>query len=237
MKRFGFTLIELLVVIAIIAILAAMLLPALNQARQKAHDIKCTSNLKQLGTYMFMYVEQNNDKFPSAYQNIKAAASNNGGGFWQDVLVASNGGATLESDCYLDKDKKKPEGAFACPSSTSSTTNEAHGLHYGMNYRISAECTGNGGANSMGSTRSASQRAMLFDMNVTDANTRPSAQNRKEMVTGEKAGTWRHKGNKGANIVFVDGHTEALAFEEIPYNRIDATSGEGRGTFWCNANE
>src|SRR4051794_10898701 len=68
----GFTLIELLVVVAVIAVLAAILFPVFAQAREKARQATCASNLAQIGRAGMMYVQDNDERFPSCYSLAQA---------------------------------------------------------------------------------------------------------------------------------------------------------------------
>jgi prepilin-type N-terminal cleavage/methylation domain-containing protein len=88
----AFTLIELLVVIAIIAILAAMLLPAMARAKQKANTISCLNNLRQIGIFMQLYTDENGDFFPAHRDMVPLAPGGDPLTNWWGQYVAGYGG-------------------------------------------------------------------------------------------------------------------------------------------------
>jgi len=187
-----FTLIELLVVIAIIAILASMLLPALNKARNVAKAAQCTSNLKQMGNMFVMYGDSSNGFIPP-YNSYTS---------WGRHFV----GAGLTKTIKIGADYYMADRVFACPSLPApynrlGPKGEPFWTDtYGMSTSRTSYQKGSSISNS-------SQYPLLFDSIITSVN--PVYQYF-YFTTSVSVVPIHLRHNKIANVLFLDSHVGSL---------------------------
>jgi len=205
-KRSTFTLIELLVVIAIIAILTAILLPALSKARERARNASCVNNLKHIGTGAFMYAERGRDRLPYV--------GNSGSGTYPAVEYTTTGYTPW---WFALNDQISNEKSFVCPADTTKGCDNdlavtspvkytafSDGLSYGIN--------GNAGVQFMILSKAVrpSKIYMIGD-SASTALASSYRTNSLSPVTAESTPArvvLRH--GDGCNMVMADGHVESI---------------------------
>jgi prepilin-type N-terminal cleavage/methylation domain-containing protein/prepilin-type processing-associated H-X9-DG protein len=209
MKK-GFTLIELLVVIAIIAILAAILMPVLSSAKQRAWTINCVSNLRQIGMALKMFADDNNELYPESGNDIHWGAIDPGTqkASWMEQIVGNCQNTNVyncPANVQLPPDMRGPFNYFnGCRAVYMVVSNDApvntKSIRFPSNYVLSGDTCGipnvTGGEGTGGT----------FD--PLDADKDDYTQN---CVGGGDNGTpyelWQVH-SFGQNILFGDGHSK-----------------------------
>ncbi len=249
----GFTLIELLVVIAIIAILAAMLLPALAAAKQKAYRAACTSNLRQWGLALTMYLDDANQIFPlpkiasgtpgvSGYNEnqphwsdfVAFHAAGQGDSVWYNVLPPYVGGKPLwqiasDTDNFVNSKK-----IFDCPTaSTQPSQFDATRVvfNYGMNPKGNTGLTGVGYGTNFSATSVLHPSAFVFLADGRAHSTETPFYGSNPTNEIGVSHCWvlqvssRHRA--GANLNFADGHVAYFKYSYICSNAVTKAADPG----------